>query len=297
MGQGSLFLCPIRKAGYGQATSPIMPIKFNKSMAQQIILSKESSESEIKAYFIAVLKLSQSDDEFPVNLDEVWMLVYGQKSDAVSALKLDFIENVDYQVLRKNPQNPNGGRPTNEYKLTVSCMEFFIARKVRAVFEVYRKVFHHTAHKTIEDKKTPQQLVLKDQITWVKETKKLLNLDNHSTLGMLQKIADPLGLPLPEFVDEEAALPISELLKQKGIMNKKGKHMSGQEGNRRLLEAGLIEQVTRHSKSKGKDVPQWVITKKGEKYGKMHQYKDSSFPSPIWFLKTADELLSLMNVA
>ena len=34
MGQGSLFLCPIRKAGYGQATSPIMPIKFNKSMAQ-----------------------------------------------------------------------------------------------------------------------------------------------------------------------------------------------------------------------------------------------------------------------
>ena len=34
MGQGSLFLCPIRKAGYGQATSPVMPIKFNKSMAQ-----------------------------------------------------------------------------------------------------------------------------------------------------------------------------------------------------------------------------------------------------------------------
>lgn len=77
-------------------------------------------------------------------------------------------------------------------------MEFFIARKVRAVFEVYREVFHHAVHKTIEDKNNPQQsLVLKDQITWVKETKKLLNLDNHSTLGMLQKIADPLGLPLP----------------------------------------------------------------------------------------------------
>ena len=137
----------------------------------------------------------------------------------------------------------------------------------------------------------------KDQITWVKETKKLLSLDNHSTLGMLQKIAEPLGLPLPEFVDEEAALPISELLEHKGIMNKKGKFMSGQEGNKRLLEAGLIEKVTRYSKSKGKDVPQWVITKKGEKYGKMHQHKDASFPSPIWFLKTSNELLSLMNVA
>ena len=44
-------------------------------MAKKIILSKESSKSEIKAYFNAVLKLSQSDDEFPVNLDEVWPLV------------------------------------------------------------------------------------------------------------------------------------------------------------------------------------------------------------------------------
>lgn len=272
-------------------------------MAKKIILSKESSKSEIKAYFNAVLKLSQSDDEFPVNLDEVWPLVYSEKGKAVRALTSNeqFIEGVDYKTLAQNGKQDEvswGGNNKIDYKLTVSCMEFFIARKVRAVFEVYREVFHHAVHKTIEDKNNPQQsLVLKDQITWVKETKKLLNLDNHSTLGMLQKIADPLGLPLPEFVDEEAALPISELLKQKGIMNKKGKRMSGQEGNRRLLEAGLIEQVTRHSKSKGKDVPQWIITKKGEKYGKMHLHKDASFPSPIWFLKTSSELLSLMNVA
>lgn len=141
-----------------------------------------------------------------------------------------------------------------------------------------------------------QRIGFKDQITWVKETKKILNLDNHSTLCMLQKIADPLGLPLPESVDEETELPISGLLKHKGVMNKNGKYMSGQEGNKRLLEAGLIEQVTRHSKSKGKDVPQWVITKKGEKYGKMKQHKDASFPSPVWLLETSDELLSLMNL-
>lgn len=138
---------------------------------------------------------------------------------------------------------------------------------------------------------------LKDQLTWVKETKKLLSLDNHSTLGMLQKIAGPLGLPLPEFVDEEAAFPISELFKKKRILNKKGKYMSGIEGNKRLLEAGLVEQVSRYSRSKGKDVLQWVITKKGEKYGKMHQHKDASFPSPEWFLKKADELMSLLGLS
>lgn len=40
---------------------------------------------------------------------------------------------------------PQGGRPTNVYMLSVPCLEFFIARKVRPVFEVYRKVFHKVA--------------------------------------------------------------------------------------------------------------------------------------------------------
>ena len=112
-----------------------------------LVLSKQSSDNDIKRYFEAVLELSKSDNEFPINLDEVWMLVYGRKEEAVRALTQgqQFIENIDYQVLRKNAENPNGGRPSNEYHLTISCMEFFIARKVRPVFEVYRQVFHKVA--------------------------------------------------------------------------------------------------------------------------------------------------------
>lgn len=117
-----------------------------------LMLSKESSTNEIKAYFSAVLELSKSDNEFPVNLDEVWMLVYGRKSDAVEALQRDFMEDVDFKVLRQNPQNSNGGRPSNEYRITVSCLEYFIARKVRLVFEVYRQVFH----KTVQSFQVPQ---------------------------------------------------------------------------------------------------------------------------------------------
>lgn len=116
-------------------------------MENNLILSKESSESEIKRYFNAILELSKSDNEFPINLDEVWMLVYPRKDHAVRELvdSSQFIEGVDYQVFLKNGENPKGGRPTNEYKLTVSCMEFFIVRKVRPVFEVYRQVFHKIA--------------------------------------------------------------------------------------------------------------------------------------------------------
>ena len=52
-----------------------------------IQLTKQSSESEIKAYFIQVLNLSRSKEEFPVNLDEVWALAYKEKGKAGRALR------------------------------------------------------------------------------------------------------------------------------------------------------------------------------------------------------------------
>lgn len=120
-------------------------------------LTKQSTDQEIKAYFEEVLRMSRDSEEFPVNLDDVWPLVFGRKEEAVRALKNDrlFVENIDYQVLRKNAENPDsftqgcgkpqGGRPNNIYMLSVPCLEFFIARKVRPVFEVYRQVFHKVA--------------------------------------------------------------------------------------------------------------------------------------------------------
>lgn len=113
-----------------------------------IILSKESSETELKGYFEAVLKLSQSDNQFPINLEDVWVLAYTNKGDAVRALKRNFIENIDYEVFSQNPKNHQGGRPTETYMLSTSCLEYFIARKVRPVFEVYRQVFHKTMQKS-----------------------------------------------------------------------------------------------------------------------------------------------------
>lgn len=126
----------------------------------EIILTRESSEEQIKQYFNEILNLSQSNNEYPINMDEVWMLVYNQKSDAVEALKRDFIESVDYKVLRQNPQNPNGGRPVNEYYISLSCLEFFIARKVRPVFEIYRKVFHGVISQVILPKTFAEALQL-----------------------------------------------------------------------------------------------------------------------------------------
>ena len=122
-------------------------------------LTKQSSEAEIKAYFCAVLNLSESDEVFPVNLDDVWPLVFGRKQEAVRALKNDkyFFEGIDYQPLRKDAQRSENGQFNGAdkvtYMLSVPCLEFFIARKVRPVFEVYRQVFHKVAKGDV----TPQE--------------------------------------------------------------------------------------------------------------------------------------------
>ena len=105
-------------------------------------LTWSSSTEEIKRYFKAILELSKLDVPYPVSLDYVWMLAYSRKDKAVTALKENFIESIDYQVFHQKGENPKGGRPTIEYHLSVSCLEYFIARKVRPVFDVYREVFH-----------------------------------------------------------------------------------------------------------------------------------------------------------
>lgn len=120
----------------------------------------------MKTYFNAVLELSQSNNEFPVNLDDVWMLVYGRKQEAVRALTSNdqFIEGVDYQSVRKDAQqdleNSWGGNNKVDYKLSVSCLEFFIARKVRPVFEVYRQVFHKAINNIVLPKTFAEALRL-----------------------------------------------------------------------------------------------------------------------------------------
>ena len=97
-------------------------------------LSKQSTDEQLQSYFENVLRLSKSGSEFPINLDDVWRVCYSEKGKAVRALTSVFIEGTDYEVFAQDGKNLLGGRPTNEYRLSVQCLEFFIARKVRAVF-------------------------------------------------------------------------------------------------------------------------------------------------------------------
>lgn len=70
-------------------------------------------------------QLYNSNEEFPILFDDAWQwLEYSRKDTAKdSFLRQDFIEGVDYIVFRRVPENPNGGRPTEDIRMTVNCFK------------------------------------------------------------------------------------------------------------------------------------------------------------------------------
>jgi hypothetical protein len=150
-------------------------------MESNFFLSKDSSDNEIRRYFEAILKISKQDNEFPVDLDDVWMLVYSSRNKAVRALKSAFMKDVDYQPITNNGQRSSDGRFKEgnqvDFKLSLSCLEFFIARKVRPVFEVYRKVFHKTVELAQQRQLSPSELILQLAQMNVESERKMKELE------------------------------------------------------------------------------------------------------------------------
>ncbi|WP_417186933.1 hypothetical protein [Bacteroides sp.] len=252
-----------------------------------------STSNEIKQYFNAILKLSQSKEQYPVNLNEVWPLVYGRKQEAVRALtseNSDFIQGVDYQVLRKDAQNSNGGRPGEEYYLTVSCMEYFIARKVRNVFEVYRKVFHQSVNNRELLLNSPE--MAKTRIMVAEWAIKILNVNETSKLAMVKAIAEPIGVPTPDYTEAEDIIHSAT-----DRLTKRGLGLSAMRFNKIMVEAGLMKRASRYSKSKGKEVTWPVLTDEGKIYGENLVTPDNPRQSqPSYYDGKFDELLERLGI-
>lgn len=250
-----------------------------------IQLTKSSSSEEIKKYFNAVLRLAKASEEFPVNLDEVWMLVYNRRDYAVDALKKDFIENVDYVYTSVKTEV---GSNKFEYNLTVSCLEFFIARKVRAVFEVYRKVFHKAAE-TVKQLSQPTPTKVRASLEWVKGVKDLLNLNESSTLTMIKQVGDPLRLPTPDYTEsKDQLLSASELLKRTGS------GMSAQSFNMKMKAKGFITELERQSHKGVKKFKS--LTDSGLQFGENQVNPNNPKETqPLYYVHRFDDLLSTLG--
>lgn len=88
----------------------------------------------------------------------------------------------------------------------------------------------------------PTQITLGDRLAWVKEVKSLLNLNDVSTLGLLQKVGEPLGLPLPDYVPSRGNLRSATFL-----LKENGSPMSIQQFNKLMVQHGLMVELSRPS--------------------------------------------------
>lgn len=137
-------------------------VKQNAMQGAHLQLSKSSTEEQLKQYFMGIVELNKSSEEFPINLDDIWPIGYTRKNNAVRDLKNAFYEGEDFiikkrlqsadsqSLLKFEQQKIGGDFSTKDYFLSVSCAEYLIVRKCRPAFEVYRRVFHKVVNGGID---------------------------------------------------------------------------------------------------------------------------------------------------
>lgn len=264
-------------------------------MNENLILTKESVPSDIERYFRGVLALDQQDKVFSVNLDDVWQLAYSERGKAVKALKQNFIDNVDFISIAQSGKTATGGFKKIDYYLTSACLEYFIARKVRPVFEVYRRVFHHVAN-NIQQQSASLNEQIQANITFADWTIKTLNLNDASKIAWAKKISDKFGLAaeLPSVVNAGTEKPIThaatDLLKSHNV------GISAQAFNRMLELKGVVKHATRPGK-RGKVHSWYVITPAFDKYGQNQQDPKFQQQTQIrWYDNLFAELLTIVGL-
>jgi hypothetical protein len=114
-------------------------------MAEEIVFvsGKKPAMEQVRQYFQYLFQAERSGDPFPVDLDHVYDFAYSSKAVAKRALVTsdEFFEGEDYHISRnaENPKRPQGGAPSEKILLSIPCFEYFIVRKLRPAFEVYRE--------------------------------------------------------------------------------------------------------------------------------------------------------------
>jgi prophage antirepressor-like protein len=125
-------------------------------------------------------------------------------------------------------------------------------------------------------------------LEWVKGVSDILNLNDSSKLSMLKMVAEPLGLPTPDYTKSKGILKsASELLKAN---NSK---LSCQEFNKIMIDKGFIKVMTRES-SKGEKKFK-SITGDGLNYGENQVNPNNPKETqPLYYEEKFNKLLKLL---
>lgn len=138
---------------------------------------------------------------------------------------------------------------------------------------------------------TTSQPKLSDKIQAANFLADFLNLNGASKLAIAKSIADPLGLPTPDYVmDEKTVHAAKDLLATHKVK------MSSAEFNKILVSKGIVERMTRPGKG-GKTHSWVVIPQKYDKFGQNARNPHAQNQTQaLWYDNKFSELLALAGI-
>lgn len=227
--------------------------------------------------------------------------VYGTADNPLFLAKdvADWIEHSDVSMMVKNVDEDEKvtnnvctlGGSQNAWFLTEDGLYEVLMQSRKPIAKQFKKGIKEilkSIRRTGVYSVNPQ---IKDRVEagmmWVEGCKRILNLSESSTLSLMQKIAEPLGLPSPDYVSSKGVIhSASELLQR--FSSK----LSVVKFNLRMVELGYLKEETRQGSSKLHKFK--VITAKGKEYGENQvSPKSQSETQPRWYDDKFEELIRI----
>ena len=211
--------------------------------------------------------------------------------------RCDLLEGVDYEALTQKVSCSNGVGysqsriyilsldAAKEISMMSQCEKGKLARRY---FIEVEKAARAKYEEQQLDKKASEAFDIK--LKWLNFLPGYLNLSDVSKLAMAKKIAEPLGLPVPEYVSAPngAKHSATELLKTHGV------DMSARRFNELAAAAGLLEQKERKGTAKVHKF--YSITDKGLPYGENDvNEKNANQTLPHWYDNKFGEVLEIIG--
>ena len=235
--------------------------------------------------------------------------VYGTAEEPLFLAKdvATWIEHSDVSMMMRNVDEDEkvtnivctpGGRQ-NAWFLTEDGLYEVLMQSRKPIAKQFKKGVKEilkTIRRTGEFKAQPQQSKpqpkLSEKIQAAKFLAKFLNLNDASKLQIAKTIADPLGLPTPDYVNSKGVT-----MAAKDLLEKHGAGFSVIKFNETLVKLGYLTVMTRKAAG-GKDKSFKVISEKGSPYGEnMASPHNQSETQPHWYIDKFAELLEIAKKA
>ena len=166
-----------------------------------------------------------------------------------------------------------------------------IAKQFKKGVKDILKTIRRTGEFNAQSQQPTSQPKLSDKIQAANFLAEFLNLNGASKLAIAKSIADPLGLPTPDYVMNEKTVHAA-----KDLLATHKVKMSSAEFNKILVSKGIVERMTRPGNG-GKTHSWVVITEKYEKFGQNARNPHAQNQTQaLWYDNKFSELLALAGI-